>query len=66
MGTCCRTHLAARIRNGASNARNGAVTIKVIEDPHCGICSYIVGHTSENTPIYCATTAEFMVSYYSK
>lgn len=53
MGTCCAAHLAAKIREYASNAENGAVTVTVIEDsirqntePPC---SHIVGRQTTTT-----------------
>lgn len=60
MGTCCAAHLAAKVRDNAPNAENGAITVTVVENlarfiPEDGIlCDY------------CKAPAEFAVSYYSK
>jgi len=55
MGTCCTAHLATKIRDYASDAQNGAVTVQVIENP------------SIDCPCdYCKAPAEFTVSYYPK
>lgn len=76
MGTCCETHLAAKIRDYARNAENGAVTVKPHENSSNsdrGICSVIVGYTAVDEtavlgghPIYCANPADFFVSFYPK
>ncbi len=55
MGTCCAAHLAAKIRDYASNAENGAVTVNVIENSfgstvqYHGICGHIIGRQTVTT-----------------
>ncbi len=55
MGTCCAAHLAAKVRDYALNAENGAVTIKVLENPpgdtaqYHGICGHIIGRQTVTT-----------------
>ncbi len=34
MGTCCAACLTTKIRDYASNAENGAVTVSIIENPN--------------------------------
>ena len=65
MGTCCAAHLAAKVRDYAPNAENGAVTVTVIENPG-GICSYKIGMTRQKYTVFCLTPAEFTVSYHPK
>ncbi len=33
MGTCCTTCLAAKVRDYARNAENGAVTVTIVKNP---------------------------------
>ena len=67
-GTCCAAHLVAKVRDYASNAENGAVTVNVIEDPpYGGVCDYMIGKSNtREIYIYCMSLAEFTVSYYPK
>ena len=53
MGTCCSAHLTTKARAYASDAENGAVTVKPLDvNPHK--CDY------------CQAPAEFTVSYFPK
>jgi hypothetical protein len=68
MGTCCSAHLATKIRNYASNAQNGAVTVVVLENPEVHWAK-IDGQNAEvlsRACDYCKAPAEFAVSYYTK
>ena len=77
MGTCCAAHLAAKVRDYAPNAENGAVTVKVVENPPKGAthqaCGFVLGRTERfetgyvlGTQVHCVSPAEFTVSYYPK
>ena len=81
MGTCCAAHLVTKVRDYASNAQNGAVTIQVIKNPvyiddRTKILTSGEGHhivrRKEGLEInwprcdICQVPAEFTVSYYPK
>jgi hypothetical protein len=80
MGTCCSAHLATKVRDYASNAQNGAVTVTVIENPHVNVkivpiaatdatVTYYTDKTAtvkEGKCDYCDAPAEFTCSYYPK
>lgn len=55
MGTVCSAHLACTVREYAPNAENGAVTVRVVENPGYG-----------QKCVYCNAPNEFEVSYYPK
>ena len=73
MGTCCAAHLAAKVRDYALDAENGAVTVTVIENPEkreeiapAAACGHLIGHTADLEYIFCMAPAEFLVSYFPK
>jgi len=54
----CGAHLATMIRSCAPNAQNGAVTVRVVENPPKGADSAAC--------VYCDAPDEFQVSYYAE
>jgi len=60
MGTYCAAHLAAKIRDCAPNAQNGAVTVRIVENPAKFIPEVYEGLTCD----YCNAPGEFLVTYF--
>lgn len=63
MGTCCLTHLTTMVMEYAPDAQNGAVTIRIIENP---IQTGVEAPTGPLYCNYCNARAAFMVSYFKK
>ncbi len=63
MGTCCAAHLAAKVRDYAPNAENGAVTVNVVEN---SFERFVPPTEGGFVCDYCGAPAEFTVSYYPK
>ncbi len=63
MGTCCAAHLAAKVRDYAPDAENGAVTVTVIEDPYDVTPGPPGGFIA---CVSCGAPAEFTVSFFPK
>ncbi len=75
MGTCCASCLPTKIRDYASNAENGAVTVTVIENPPkpsfsrlSDVATKAVVRWFLNLPMcdVCSRSAEFAVSYHPR
>lgn len=68
LGTCCAAHLAAKVRDYAPDAENGAVTVTVIENPSNSLrCNFIIDPDRPHPDaVWCTSLAEFKVSYYPK